>query len=232
MEIVKAVEKSANSKTGPVSVTYAPIQSCPKTCPFLNSGCYAQQGHCGIHLNRLNKAAEAEKVTRPIDIAKKEAEAISNLKGDKPLRLHIVGDCKTSQAAEIVAKAAAEYTAKNGQPVWTYTHAWKDIPRDKWGSISVFASCETIDEAKHAMKRGYAASMVRLKPFKRPFAWEDVILIPCLEMNKGVKCDKCKLCFKDQRALDKKKVICFFPHGSQINITKDAIRVKEGFKTK
>ena len=230
MEIVKAVEKSTNSKTGPVSVTYAPIQSCPKSCPFLDSGCYAQQGHCGIHLNRLNKAAEAEGFVRPIDIAKKEAEAISKLKGDKPLRLHIVGDCRTSQAAQIVAKAAAEYTAKHGQLVWTYTHAWKEVPRDKWGSISVLASCETINEAKQAMKRGYAASIVRLKEFKRPFAWEDVILMPCLEMTKGIKCDKCKLCLNDQRLIEKEKVICFFPHGTKENQAKDAIRRKENFK--
>jgi len=231
MEIVKAVEKSANSKTGPVSVTYAPIHSCPTSCPFLDSGCYAQTGHCGMHLAKLNKTAEAEGFTRPLDIAKKEAEAIKKLKGDKPLRLHIVGDCRTSQAAEVVAKAAAEYTAKEGQPVWTYTHAWKQVPRSKWGSISVLASCETIDEAKAAMKRGYAASIVRLKEFSRPFAWENVILMPCLEMTKGTKCDKCKLCFNDQALLQKKKVICFFPHGSGTNKAKDAIRVKEGFKT-
>ena len=55
MEIVKAVEKSVNSKTGPVSVTYAPIYSCPRSCPFLDKGCYAQNGHCGIHLSKLNK---------------------------------------------------------------------------------------------------------------------------------------------------------------------------------
>jgi len=229
MEIVKAVEKSTNSKTGPVSVTYAPIHSCPTSCPFLDHGCYAQQGHCGIHLSRLNKAANEEGVTRPIDIAKKEAEAIKKLKADKPLRLHIVGDCRTSKAAEILAQAAAEYTAKHGQPVWTYTHAWREIPRSKWGSISVIASCETIDEAKHAMKRGYAASVVRLKEFNRPFVWEDVIMMPCLEMTKGTKCDKCKLCFDDKKLVSKGKVVCFFPHGSKERQAKEAIRKKEGF---
>jgi len=43
-KVVIAVEKSQNSKTGEVAVTYAPIHSCPKTCPFLDSGCYAQYG--------------------------------------------------------------------------------------------------------------------------------------------------------------------------------------------
>jgi len=231
MEIVKAVEKSENSKTGPVSVTYAPIQSCPKTCPFLDSGCYAQTGHCGIHLGRLNNAAREMKVTTPLAIAKEEAKAISLLNGDKPLRLHIVGDCKTVKAVEVVAKAALEYKSKDNQPVWTYTHAWREIPRAKWGCISVLASCETINEAKQAMKRGYAASIVRLKEFSHPFVWEDVIMMPCLEMTKGIKCDKCGLCLNSDALIAKNKVVCFFPHGSGTNKAKDAIRVKEGFKT-
>jgi hypothetical protein len=230
MEIVKAVEKSVNSKTGLVSVTYAPIHSCPKSCAFLNSGCYAQTGHCGIHLNRLNTTAEKYKVVRPIDIAKREANAINDLSGERPLRLHIVGDCRTPKAAEVVAQAAYRYTKKQGQPVWTYTHAWKEIPREKWGSISVLASCETIEEAKHAMSRGYAASIVRLKEFQRPFIWKDLVMMPCPEMTIGTKCNKCKLCFNDKRLLEKKRVICFFPHGSQQYHAKEAIRRKEGFK--
>ncbi len=214
VKAVIAVDKSQNSKTGPVSCTYAPIQSCPETCPFLDSGCYAQHGHSGIHLRRMNKVAAQQKKTRPIDIAREEAKAIRNLKGERPLRLHIVGDCKTPRAAKIVSSAAEEYKERSGKGVWTYTHAWKDIPREKWGNVSVLASCETIADAKYAMERGYAASMVRAKPFERPFSFQGVDMVPCLELTKGIKCDKCKLCMHDTTLRDNKKVVCFFPHGS------------------
>ena len=213
-KIVIAVEKSQNSKTGPVAVTYAPINSCPKTCPFLDSGCYAQHGHSGIHLRRMNKNAIAQGKTRPVDIAREEAKAIRAMKSMSPLRLHIVGDCKTPKATEIVADACEEYTKRSGQKVWTYTHAWKNIPREKWGDISVLASCETIKDAKYAMERGYAASMVRAKEFKTPFSFQGINMVPCLESIKGIKCDKCGLCMHDKGLRKNNSVVCFFPHGT------------------
>jgi len=222
-KIVLAVEKSTNSKTGLVAATYAPIQSCPKTCPFMDGGCYAQHGHCGIHLRRLNKNAKAQKKTRAVDIARIEARAIREMKSMLPLRLHIVGDCKTAKAAEIVARASGEYRARTAQPVWTYTHAWKTIPRDKWGDISVLASCETIEDAKCAMERGYAASMVRAKKFDKSFKLGDIQMIPCPEMVKGIPCNKCKLCTKDQMLLKSRRVICFFPHGTGAETARRAL---------
>jgi hypothetical protein len=214
IKTVIAVDKSQNSKTGPVSCTYAPIHSCPKTCPFLNSGCYAQHGHSGIHLRRMNRVAETQKRTRPIDIARAEAKAIRNLKGQGPLRLHVVGDCKTSRAAKVVSMAAEAYMKQHDQKAWTYTHAWKEIPRESWGDVSVLASCETLEDAKYAMERGYAACMVRYKEFNRPFSYKGIDMIPCLQETKGIKCDKCKICMHDDKLRDNKKVICFFPHGS------------------
>lgn len=222
-KIVLAVKKSQNSKTGPVSVTYAPIQSCPETCPFLDSGCYAQHGHTGIHLRRMNKNAVAKKKTRPIDIAREEARAIRELDSNSPLRLHIVGDCKTPKAAQVVSSACKDYSERTGQKVWTYTHAWKEIPRSKWGNVSVLASCETIKDAKYAMERGYAASIVRGKEFGKPFDYEGVTMVPCLEMTKGIACDKCRICMHDDKLLESKKVICFFPHGSGSNTVKETV---------
>ena len=227
--IVMAVEKSKNEKTGLVSATYAPIQSCPKTCPFMDKGCYGQKSFCGFHLRKLNKATKEQGKEFALDIALEEARAIRSLTGKKPLRLHIVGDCKTPSAAKIVADACGDYISKDQQKVWTYTHAWRDIPRSNWGDISVLASCETLEEAHHAMKRGYAASIVRLKKFDRPFNYQGVTMTPCLEMTKGIKCKDCRLCFNDKKLLENKRVICFFPHGDGSEEVKHEIRKKEGF---
>jgi len=171
----------------------------------------------------MNKNAREANMTRPIDIARVEAKAIYTMKADRPLRLHIVGDCKTPRSAQIVATACKDYTKRSGHKVWTYTHAWKTIPRSKWGDISVLASCETVADAKYAMSRGYAASMVRYKPFKRPFVYKGVKMVPCLEMTKGIKCDECKLCMKDDKLRKDKRVVCFFPHGSGQSAAKRAI---------
>lgn len=227
-KFVTAIEKSRNSKTGKVSVTYAPIQSCPESCPFLNKGCYAQHGNTAFTLIRLNKNAEKHKKTRPIDIALEEAKQIQKLSGQNDLRLHIVGDAKTAKAAEILAWAAQNHISKKGKKVWTYTHAWKNIPRKKWGKISVLASCETIDECRKAMQRGYASSIVRLKPFKGSFHWKGIKMTACPALvNENIHCVDCGLCKNDKRLREKKEVICFFPHGVKQNAAKQTIRDKD-----
>ena len=225
-KLVIGVEKSRNSKTGLVAATYAPIHSCPKTCVFLNSGCYAQGGNTGIHLSQMNKVANQTKKTKPVDIARSEAARIREMSGELPLRLHIVGDCKTAKAATIISNAANVYSRKNNQKVWTYTHSWKNIPREKWGNISVLASCETLKEVEHAIKRGYAASIVRLKEFDEEFDYKGFRMVPCSELTRGIKCDKCRKCLDDKALLRENKVICFFPHGNRSYMAKGAVKRK------
>src|SRR5262245_8197094 len=96
MKIATATEISDNAKTGRVSATYAAQASCPTTCPFLRNGCYAELGasFAGFTTNRLNKAAAADGA-RALEVAKAEAAAIATLSGKRPLRLHVVGDCRT-----------------------------------------------------------------------------------------------------------------------------------------
>ena len=219
-KIVLAVNKSQNAKMGLVSATYAPIQSCPKTCPFLNNGCYAQTSFCGMWLHRLNKAAKETKKEYPRDIAREEAKLIKKMKGNRPLRLHVVGDCRTNAAAETIAKACKVYSSKYNQPVWTYTHAWRDVNREAWGDVSVLASCETIKQCYEAIERGYTTSMVYPNTFTKSIKIGKLKLIPCLEMTKGIKCSDCKLCFSDN---NKNRVICFFPHGSGAEKVKQTI---------
>lgn len=205
-----AVERSENVKLGNVSATYASQASCPSDCPFLNSGCYAEAGYVGIQTRRLN----ASTVSASIKIAKAEAEAIDKLSGRRPLRLHVVGDARTNTAARILSAAAKRYTARLGRRVWTYTHAWRRVLRKSWGRISVLASCESIKDAKQAMRAGYAAAIVVPK-FAKDSAYpaDGIKILPCPAQTRGVTCDKCQLCMDDSRLRDSKLVIAFEPHG-------------------
>src|SRR5262245_51876429 len=82
-----AVETSDNRKLGPVSATYASQASCPRSCPWFGSGCYAETGHVGHTTRRLNRSA----VRGPLAVARAEARAIDRLTADRLLRLHVVG---------------------------------------------------------------------------------------------------------------------------------------------
>ncbi len=78
MKPVSAVDVSKNSKTGVVSATYAPIQSCPDTCKFKDNGCYAQAGNCNYTFGRVSKNTARMELS-DIEIAQWEAKEISKL---------------------------------------------------------------------------------------------------------------------------------------------------------
>lgn len=206
-----AVHRSEDSKlttdpkNRPIAVTYAAQQSCPLTCPFRGNGCYAETGHTLITTRRVNGAG-AE--LTPEAIALEEAWAIRALPAGWPLRLHVVGDCSTDKAAQIVSEAADEYRARVGSPVWTYTHAWRDVERASWGNVSVLASCETAEDVKDAVARGYATAIVVTDRDSIPADLGGTKPFLCPQQT-GARpdCASCMVCAKDTRIRGKATVV-------------------------
>lgn len=212
---VSAVERSqdrkltTDHKARPVSVTLAPQYTCPTTCGFYNNGCYAERGPLGIQTHRLNNSEN----NGPINSAESEANAIKNLSGKYPLRIHVVGDSTTNEGTCLLADAADVYNGKYDQPVWTYTHAWRTVDRESWGDISVLASCETEQDVIDANNRGYATALVAdHKTVSKKVGNTNAILCP---QQTGLKkdCEECRICMKDKRLLGRATVI-FSPHGA------------------
>jgi hypothetical protein len=207
-----AVEDSDNAKTGLVSVTHVAQDSCPADCPLRGAGCYAEYGSERFVAWRLKARG---RIPGPGEIAREEARAIDRLSGDRPLRLHVVGDCRTNGAARVVGEAAARYRRRGGRPVWTYTHAWRRVARASWGdAVSVLASCERPEDAAEAMRQEYAAALV-VERFQCDAAYQcgPVKVLPCPNQTRGVQCRDCRLCWDDTRLRDAGLVIGFEAHG-------------------
>lgn len=205
-----ATSKSLNRKTGTAAVTYVAQQSCPSSCPFQGHGCYAEGGAIGIHTRRLNRAARD---ATPAEVAMAEAEAIDRCEvrfEGQPMRLHSVGDCASNLAARIVARACARWQERGGGPVWTYTHAWREVDRDAWGTVSVLASCETFAEVIEARARGYAAAIV-VEEFGPG-------MVACPAQTHHTSCTDCRLCMDDAGLRRRRKVIGFKVHGDASTI--------------
>ena len=203
---VAIVPISENKKTGKVSATYVSQNSCPKTCKLFKNGCYAELGHVGIQTHRLNHSD----ITDPNEIAKIEADGIRTLKGDLPLRVHIVGDCTTNYAANVVGEAMKDYPNKS----WTYTHAWRDISIESWSGANVLASCESTSDVLQAQKTGYATTLiVKEHATAKKYSKDNVNIIPCPEQTKGVQCVNCKLCMNTKYLIDNNLTIGFAVHG-------------------
>lgn len=213
---VSVVELSANSKTGPVSATYAAQQTCPQDCPLKGSGCYAETGMVGFQTNRLNRNASGSGESLE-DLAIAEALGIAGLTGERPLRLHVVGDATTDSTAKLLSDASEYHTNKHGKKVWTYTHAWRSVARRSWQGVSVFASCESTQDAHLAMAKGYAAAVVVSEHVSdRAHMVDGLKLIPCPQQTgRAATCLDCGLCMRANQLRDSGSVISFEVHGSR-----------------
>lgn len=174
--LATAVPRSTNAKLGDVAATYAAQGSCPTDCPFFDGGgCYAESGQVGKFVTKpLNEAAGRADA---IAIARQEAEKIDALSvvPGRPLRLHVVGDCPSDEAARVVAASAERYVERGGGPAWGYTHAWRDVDRASWGRVSILASCETGRDVRLARARGYAPSIV-VEQFESAKLYEPLVV--------------------------------------------------------
>jgi hypothetical protein len=214
---VSFVEVSQNAKIGLCSATYVSQVTCPATCPLKGNGCYAETGHVGIQTRRLNNASQGY---TPEQVSFMEADLVRKYarKNALPLRLHVVGDVPTQAAAEALGDAGTHYTKVSNAPVWTYTHNWREITRDAFGTVSVLASCESIKDAAVAYEAGYAAAVVVEQHPDNGRAYFDeatgIKVIPCPQQTrKDVTCVECGLCMKADKLHKSKSVIAFAAHG-------------------
>jgi hypothetical protein len=235
---VVAVEDSGNGKLGLCSATYVAQASCGK-CVFKAHGCYAQYGRVGIITRRLNRAVQEQGLT-PLQLARLEAEAIDGLSGDRPLRLHVVGECRTNAAARLVGLACSHYARRGGwdrrgggvgrrRAAWGYTHSWREVARESWGpDVSILASCETFTACHEAMSRGYAAAVV-VHEFRVPQAYREggLTVLPCPHETAGVKCRECGLCRDADRLLAGGIVIGFQAHSAGAAKVRQVLRALE-----
>lgn len=219
------VVNSKNSKLTndkQVDCTYAPIEkTCPNSCPMKqDKSCYASVGFVGIHNKR---AMDKSKNLSKVEIAKKEAEEIiKNINTDaKLLRLHVSGDSDTKTGTKALAQASKLWIEATDGKVWTYTHAWKKVPRIYWGDVSVLASIDKATEDKEARKQGYAPAII-VDKFESPKAFKinNTKYIPCPSQTHDVSCSDCNLCMNSNRLFENNFGIAFEAHGS----TKEKIK--------
>lgn len=207
LAIAREISEDRKLTTDPfvrfVSATHVTQHSCPAECALRGSGCYAEIGNQAFVTRRLN-AAELLTDRPDLDAAHAEANAIDGLSGRWPLRLHVVGDCATPEAAQVVSAAVTRYQQKgeittgSKPPVWTYTHAWRTVDRASWGSVSVLASCETAQDVADAHARGYPAAIVYSGDL--PAIIDDHVTFQCPQQTgRRADCESCGLCAKSDK---------------------------------
>lgn len=217
------------------SATYASIaKTCPDECPFKRSGCYVRSGATKLLSSRLDFAAHdstGDEViayeAMLIDSAFPKGVPQDGARGGRDLRLHVGGDIKTKHHAKRLGAAAKNWQARGGGSVWTFTHAWRLVPRESWGgSVSVLASVERPDDIATAREAGYASAIVvpafpSSKAFFLPGATARIV--PCPAETGDRTCVECRLCLNADRLHPTDTVIAFATHGPSAGKARDAL---------
>lgn len=225
------------------SATYMPIaQTCPSSCTFKGRGCFASSGYSGRAVRKLEALAKGK---TELELAHAEAQAIDKLdrkgvvpdggrdgKSRRDMRLHVSGDVTEATGLDAIAAAVARWQARGGGAAWTFTHAWRALPRERWRTISVLASVETAAQVEEVRSRTYVPALTIRefpkgeKPFQIPGS--DTTFIPCPAETRGTTCVTCRLCLTQEPFLfEKNKGIAFAAHGMQVTQAKKRLPMFE-----
>lgn len=207
-----------------VDATYASIKAtCPNTCSLKNEGCYAQTSFVGMINKRMDRRARQ---SSPLEVARSEAKAIdsSYQSGQVPegrkLRLHVSGDCRVVKGARAINAAVSRWKKRGGGDCWSYTHAFKHVPRKEWSNVSILASVANTGEVALAREQGYApAIVVGEHPSEKAYTLpgSETKWIPCPNQTKPggkeIGCSDCRLCMKADWLFETNRGIAFSVHG-------------------
>jgi hypothetical protein len=170
-------------------------------------------------MHRLTRASVSVDL---VQIQAAECAGIEGLTGKHVLRLKVGGDTPNSEYARGLASSCAAYSAKQGQPAYGYTHNWREIPREAFGSISMLASCDKPSDIDQAKAAGYATAIVvsEFPKGNKAFMSGGNRIIPCPNQtasdDKPVQCVDCKLCFRDDKLRAHDITIGFRAHGRKV----------------
>lgn len=213
METTKVlyVPCSKDSKTGLVSGIYSSENTCPISCPFKGSGCYAENFRCKAAWKRATSSVHSIPT-------KADEEGKLDL-----LRVNIAGDMAVPGTNKLNL-ALVDYYIKNvcaNTRAWTYTHC---TPSDFNKAVVRYAcengftisfSCESLTLANKLQEEGLPVVVATDKVTE-----SDGTYYVCQGGKNGITCRKCKYCTKAKR----EKIVVFNLHGSRVKAAREAIK--------
>lgn len=206
--------KSANSKTGPIPVTYSQRETCPQSCPHYRADCYAED-----YYTRMSWDKVAE---RGGDLAAL-CLAIDQLRPGQLWRFNVAGDLPGAGEHVDAAALGQIVRANIGRRGFTYTHKktpealyWAQCAND-WG-FTVNLSADDAGEAD-ALANVSRSPLTCIVPMDTPEKTETpegrTIIVCPAQTRDDITCATCGLCAR----ADRRVIIGFRAHGSRARVT-------------
>lgn len=224
------------------SSTYTSIHgTCSDDCPLKRAGCYVDAGFTKFANDKLDQALLGKTPEQVIAIEVRLIDEAfpqrlikgrfgmlarggvpqDGARGGRELRLHVGGDAPSEACAKMLAGAADRWRARGGGRVWSYTHSYRTVRRQAWGSVAVLASVEKPEQVAVARAQGYAPAVLvpEFPNGKRLFEFGGAQIIPCpveATPGSGKTCIQgCRLCLGEVDLYGKNQGIGFAVHGPE-----------------
>jgi len=212
---------AGNSKTQ-VPSTYRPVgKTCPSSCPWLDNGCYAQQGH--VRLVEKRSASEALPSIRSAALAMVVARHNKRL-----ARLHVSGDfledgiVSMAYVTGLLAVAAEIHRLLPGREelAWSYTH----LSQEEFGVSHrelQAAGILVLWSEQHRDGGAVVWEHARIQELRK--AHPELRYVKCrAQLQDEVSCASCDLCAQAVSA-ERRLTIVFDPHGARQKAVRDSL---------
>lgn len=237
---------SSNKKTGDVIQSYSSRITCPESCPFKRNGCYADGCHTARQWARCDDTQDAryvindEQLTIRLKVAVFDKLCKYPTRNKVLFRHNVAGDIAIEGTSLIdvtrvdtIAKAIADTNETVGNVLqgYTYTHCTIDLNASNiihdaiHKGFLINASCETVEEVKHAKALGINAVIASVDPKEtaRELKAMGMHGVQCPAQTKAdMNCNRCQLCAKNR-----KTVIIFEVHGTASKKATKVIMMKK-----
>lgn len=238
---------SSNKKTGDIMQSYSSRSTCPECCKFKDNGCYAEGYHTRKIWDRCEDKNDALYVVKGENLKLGLLEGVFNKLRKNPVRdsilfrHNVAGDIAIEGTSLIdvnrvdtIAGAIEGANKVVGEIIkgYTYTHCTIDlnasdiIHEAASKGFLINASCETVEEARHAKTLGINAVIASVNPKETEKELKAVGLYGAqcpAQVKEGMDCNHCQLCAKNREV-----VIIFGVHGKAYKKASKVIMLKQG----
>lgn len=220
MEDIRAslVYESKNKKTGPMPVSITSRHSCPKACPLMGNGCYAEGGKMRLHWAAVTSGKRGwdwDLFCRRVAAIPEGAGWRHNQAGDLP------GDGERINAGML----GQLVEANRGRRGFTYTHYpmageatvaehnRAAVAHANANGFTINLSADGVHEVDALVAHGVGPVVTVLPigaPEKQRTAGGNLVVKCPIETGKATDCKSCMLCYR----VNRKTVVGFTAHGN------------------
>lgn len=208
------VRTSANSKTGPIPVTYSQRETCPESCPHYRADCYAEDFYTRMTWDKVTQ--------RGGDLATL-CRSIAALPPGQLWRHNVAGDLPGAGETVDPVALGQIVAANTGRRGFTYTHKktpealyWAQCATD-WG-FTVNLSADDAGDAD-ALAGVSTLPLTCIVPIDTPaktYTPEGRTIIVCpAQTREDITCATCGLC----AIADRRVIVGFRAHGTRARVT-------------